>query len=76
MTTHEDQQLSRKITKPLKGPMIVGNEGMPQYATLRGQQLDRKANETYGRSDDPREGRYAPVCDGEQTEICLKTTVL
>ena len=39
--------------KPMKGPMILGNEGMPQYATLRGQQLDRKVNETCGRSSDP-----------------------
>ena len=32
---------------------------MPQYATQGSQQLDQKVNETYGRSDDPREGGYA-----------------
>ena len=42
MTTHEDRQLGRKIMKPVKDPMILGKEGMPQYATLGGQQLDRK----------------------------------
>ena len=69
MTTHEDRQLGPKIMKPAKGPMILGNEGMPQYATRGSQQLDQKVNETYGRSDDPMEGGYAPVCDGEQTRI-------
>ena len=53
MTTHEDRQLGRKIMKPAKGQMILGNEGMPQYATRGSQQLDQKVNETYGRSDDP-----------------------
>ena len=33
MTTHKDRQLGRKIMKPVKGPMILGKEGMPQYAT-------------------------------------------
>ena len=32
--------------KPMKGPMISGKEGMPQYATHRGQQLDQKVNES------------------------------
>ena len=36
MTTHEDRQLGRKIMKPVKGPMILGKEGMPQYDNLRG----------------------------------------
>ena len=46
MTTHEDRQLGPNITKPLKGPMILGNEGMPQYATHGGRQLDQKVNES------------------------------
>ena len=61
MTTHEDRQLGRKIMKPVKGPMILGKKGMPQYATLGGQQLDRKVNETYGRSDALEEGGYGLV---------------
>ena len=69
MTTHEDRRLGRKITKPLNGPMILGKDGMPQCATHEGQQLDQKVNETYGRSNDPREWGYAPVCDSEQTGI-------
>ena len=36
MTTHEDWQLGRKITKPMKGPMILGKKGMSQYVTHRG----------------------------------------
>ena len=32
--------------KPVKGPMILGNVGIPQYATCRGQQLDQKVNES------------------------------
>ena len=39
--------------KPTEGLMILGNEDMPQYVTHRGQQLDRKVNETCGRSSDP-----------------------
>ena len=39
MTTHKDVKL-------MKGPMIPMNEGMPQYATRRGQQLDQKVNES------------------------------
>ena len=46
MTTHEDQQLGQKIMKPVKGPMILGKEGMPQYATRGGQQLDQKVNKS------------------------------
>ena len=46
MTTHEDQQLGQKIMKLVKGPMILGKEGMPQYATRGGQQLDQKVNES------------------------------
>ena len=46
MTTHKDQQLGRKIMKPLKGPMIPGKEGMPQYETHKGQQLDQKVNKS------------------------------
>ena len=46
MTTHEDRQLGPKIIKPVKGLMIPGKEGMPQYATRRGQQLDQEVNET------------------------------
>ena len=45
MTTHKDRQLGQKIMKPVKGLMIPGKEGMPQYATRRGQQLDQKVNE-------------------------------
>ena len=56
MTTHEDRQLGPNITKPLKGPMILGNEGMPQYATHGGRQLDQKVNEACGRPDALREG--------------------
>ena len=33
MTTHEDQRLGQKITKPMRGLMILGKGGMPQYAT-------------------------------------------
>ena len=51
--------------KPMKGPMILGKEGMLQYATQGSQQLDQKVNETYGMSDDPRKGGYAPVCDSQ-----------
>ena len=61
MTTHEDRQLDRKITKPLKGPMISRKEEMPQYATRRGQQLDKKVNEVCGRFGALGEGRYAPI---------------
>ena len=53
----------------MEGPMLLEKEGMPQYATQRSQQLDQKVNETYGRSDDPREGGYAPVCNDEKTEM-------
>ena len=56
MTTHEDRQLGRKIMKPMKGLMILGKEGMPQYATQGSQQLDQKVNETYGRSNAHGEG--------------------
>ena len=34
MTTHEDRQLGRKIMKPVKGLMILGKKGMPQYVTV------------------------------------------
>ena len=51
MTTHEDQQLGQKIMKPMKSPMILGKECMPQYAARGDQQLDQKMNEAYGRSD-------------------------
>ena len=37
--------------KSVKGLMILGNEGMPQYLTRRGEQLDQKVNEAYGRFD-------------------------
>ena len=56
MTTHEDRQLGQKIMKPVKGPMILGKEGMPRYATRGSQQLDRKVNEACGRSDALGEG--------------------
>ena len=46
MITHKDRQLGQKIMKPMKGLMIPGNEGMPQYATCKGQQLDQKVNES------------------------------
>ena len=46
MTTHEDRHLSQKIMKPVKGLMILGTKGMPQYATHKGQQLDQKVNES------------------------------
>ena len=46
MTTHKDRQLGQKIKKPMKCSMIPGKEGMPQYATCRGQQLDQKVNES------------------------------
>ena len=32
--------------KHVQGLMILGNEGMPQYATRRGQQLDQNVNES------------------------------
>ena len=32
--------------KPVKGSMIPWKEGMPQYATRMGQQLDQKVNES------------------------------
>ena len=32
--------------KHVKGRMILGKEGMPQYATRGGQQLDQKVNES------------------------------
>ena len=67
MTTHKDRQLGRKIMKPVKGSMIIRKEGMPQHATQGSQQLDQKVNETCERSNDPREGGYAPVCNDEQT---------
>ena len=51
MATHEDRQLGSKIMKPVKGLMIPKKEGMPQYATRGGQQLDRKVNEACGRSN-------------------------
>ena len=63
MTTHEDRQLGRKIMKPMKGPLIPGNEGMPKYATRGGQELDQKVNETYGRSNALGKGGYAPICN-------------
>ena len=44
MTTHKDQQLGQKIMKSVKSLMIPGKEGMPQYATRRGQQLDQNVN--------------------------------
>ena len=56
MTTHEDQRLGQKITKLMRGLMILGKEGMPQYATQGNQQLDQKVNETCGRSDALEEG--------------------
>ena len=34
MTTHKDRKLGQKIMKSMKGPMILGNEGMPQYETM------------------------------------------
>ena len=46
MTTHKDWQLGQKIIKPVKGSMIPVKEGMPQYATHMGQQLDQKVNES------------------------------
>ena len=52
---------------------------MPQYATRKGQQLDQKVNETYGRSDDPMEGgmpQYVTVnklsCEMTQNYYTLK----
>ena len=44
MATHEDRQLGLKMMKLVKGLMIQGKEGMSQYATRAGQQLDRKVN--------------------------------
>ena len=46
MTTHKDRHLGQKIMKHVKGLMILGKEGMPQYATRRSQQLDQKVNES------------------------------
>ena len=69
MTTQEDRKLGQRIPKPRKGPMILRNDDMPQYVTRRGEQLDQKVNKAYERSDDPRQGRYALVCSGEQTGI-------
>ena len=37
----------------MEGLMILGKGDMPQYVTHKGQQLDRKVNETYGMSSDP-----------------------
>ena len=47
--------------KPVEGPMISRKEEMPQYATRRGQQLDKKVNEVCGRFGALGEGRYAPI---------------
>ena len=69
MTTHKDRQLDQKIMKHVQGLMILGNEGMPQYATRKGQQLDPKVNESLLKGWCSRRTRYAPACDNEQTEI-------
>nr|CAN79754.1 hypothetical protein VITISV_031876 [Vitis vinifera] len=61
MTTHEDRQLGRKIMKPVKGPMILGKEGMPQYDNSNGSTTRSKVSEAYERFDDLGEGGYAPV---------------
>ena len=65
MTTHEDQQLGQKIMKPMKSPMILWKEGMPQYVTHMGDQLDRKVNKDCGKPDALGERGYALVCNDE-----------
>ena len=46
MIIHKDPQLGQKIMEHVEGPMILGKESMPQYATCRGQPLDQKVNES------------------------------
>ena len=55
--------------KLMKDPMIPRKEGMPQYATRRSQQLDQKVNEILLKGMVLSRMGYAPVCDGEQTEL-------
>ena len=55
MTTQEDRQLGRRIPKSGKGPMILRNGGMLQYAIRKGQPLNQKVNEACGRFDALRE---------------------
>ena len=42
MTTHKSWQLNQKMMKFVKGSMIPGKEGMPQYEPRKGRQLCRK----------------------------------
>ena len=56
MTTHKDRKLGRKIMKPVKGPMILGKEGMPQYDNSKGSTTRSKVSEAYVRLDALGEG--------------------
>ena len=49
--------------KHVKGPMLAEKGVCPSMTTRRGQQLDRKVNETYGRFDALGEG----VCPNMMT---------
>ena len=51
--------------KPMKSPMILWKEGMPQYVTHMGDQLDRKVNKDCGKPDALGERGYALVCNDE-----------
>ena len=42
MPTYKNRQLDQNAMKSMKSLMIPGKEGMPQYATLEGQQLNQK----------------------------------
>ena len=46
MPTYKNRQLDQNAMKSMKGLMIPGKEGMPQYATHKDQQLDQNVNES------------------------------
>ena len=54
--------------KPVEGPML-SERGYAPVCNSQGSTTRSKVNETYGRSDNPREWGYAPVCDDEQTKM-------
>ena len=56
----------------MKGPMIPGKEGMPQYATQGSQQLDQKVNETCGKSDALGEGGMPQYDNSEDRQLDKK----
>ena len=56
--------------------MIPRKEGMPQYATCRSQQLDQKVNKSLLKGLVLSQMGYAPVSDGEQTELWNATKLL